>query len=144
MLGHHSQYDLPPRPPCRQWDVNMAARRPERDGESRQFYGSRLVGRKVTVKGRRRTVVGVYADISGGIILDREIDGFVSWNVHDTRELRAEHWERRWRWDWRGRHRTHRLVTDRIRGEMCSACQVTAASTPRSLSEPCRLWRGRR
>jgi hypothetical protein len=40
-----------------------------------------LAGREVVVLGRRRVVAALYQSIPGGVILDREVEGFVSWNV---------------------------------------------------------------
>ena len=44
-----------------------------------------LVGRLVRVRGFKRIarIVGIYRDIDGGIILNRTIDGFRSWNIQD-------------------------------------------------------------
>lgn len=43
-----------------------------------------LIGRDVFVGHRRRRIVGVYFDIDGGIILDRAVHGFRSWNLDDS------------------------------------------------------------
>lgn len=48
------------------------------------------VGNKVRHKKTRRVayIKGLYSDIEGGVILDREIDGFRSWNVQDLTLLK--------------------------------------------------------
>ena len=50
------------------------------------------VGDAVRVRGQRLKAVieGLYSDVEGGVILDRRIDGFYSWNVQDLRR-----WNRR-------------------------------------------------
>ncbi len=40
-----------------------------------------LVGRKVKRGKSVRTIVGIYPDIPGGVILDKPIEGFRSWNL---------------------------------------------------------------
>lgn len=47
------------------------------------------VGEWVRVAGSRRRarIERFYADIRGGVRLDREIGGFKSWNVEDLRKL---------------------------------------------------------
>ena len=46
---------------------------------------SASVGTRVRVRGYRQhaTVEHLYTDIKGGVRLDREIGGFMSWNVAD-------------------------------------------------------------
>lgn len=39
--------------------------------------------------GAVRTVVALYDDIKGGVILDKPVEGFVSWNVADLRKKRS-------------------------------------------------------
>ncbi len=43
------------------------------------------IGRRVIVEGKRRTIVGVYVDIRGGVILDHPVGQFASWNVDDLK-----------------------------------------------------------
>ena len=43
-----------------------------------------LVGRKVRTHGEIRKIVGVYRGIKGGIILDKPVEGFHSWNIEDV------------------------------------------------------------
>lgn len=50
----------------------------------------RLVGAEVSLHGERRTVVAYYSDIAGGIQLDVEVEGFVSWNVRDLDPIDCE------------------------------------------------------
>lgn len=44
-----------------------------------------LIGRRVIVHGRWRTIVATYPDIRGGVILDKPVDGFRCWNLDDMR-----------------------------------------------------------
>ena len=45
------------------------------------------VGDKVVHKGTRavRIIVALYPDIAGGVRLNREVEGFVSWNARDLK-----------------------------------------------------------
>ena len=47
--------------------------------------GGFKVGQKVRVRGQRRIakIERFYRDIEGGLVLDRMIEGFYSWNVQD-------------------------------------------------------------
>ncbi len=43
-----------------------------------------LHGRKVRIKRRIRTIIGTYADIDGGIILNKPVEELRSWNIEDV------------------------------------------------------------
>lgn len=74
------------------------------------------IGDKVRVRGRRGGVAivqQIYRDIRGGIRLDREVDGFRSWNEDDVKLV-----ERRAGPAARGRSRTtrrRRTTSSRLR-----------------------------
>jgi len=40
-----------------------------------------IIGKKVSCGGQIRTVIGIYNDIRGGVILDKPVDGLKSWNL---------------------------------------------------------------
>lgn len=52
------------------------------------------VGRNVQRGGIAAVVDATYSDIAGGVRLDREIEGFKSWNLSDLRTVRGG----RFRW----------------------------------------------
>ncbi len=51
----------------------------------------RLVGRTVRLKGKSQTakIERIYSDIVGGVRLDKQLDGFWSWNIADLEVLPA-------------------------------------------------------
>ena len=51
----------------------------------------RIVGRTVRLKGKKETakIERMYSDIEGGVRLDKQIDGFWSWNIADLEVLPA-------------------------------------------------------
>ena len=46
----------------------------------RRFYH----GRSVIIEGRQRRIVSTYADVDGGIMVNADVVGFVSWNLQET------------------------------------------------------------
>ena len=42
-----------------------------------------LLNQQIKCQGQIRTVVFIYADILGGVRLDKLVNGFYSWNVED-------------------------------------------------------------
>ena len=47
----------------------------------------KLIGREVMIGKCRRTIIQVYDDIIGGVIVNKEVEGFRSWNIQECKLL---------------------------------------------------------
>lgn len=45
-----------------------------------------MIGRRVRRGRQTAVIIGMYNDIEGGVILDRYIEGFRSWNLDELKE----------------------------------------------------------
>lgn len=51
----------------------------------RLWQSGEIVGKRVVIKRRRRTVVSRIAVVPGAILIDRRVGGFSWWNIADAR-----------------------------------------------------------
>lgn len=51
--------------------------------EIKEWPDQSLIGRRVRKSGKIRTIIHLYSDIRGGVILDKPIEDFKSWNIDE-------------------------------------------------------------